>query len=127
MLVMAMVACSLMLWVAVPLGWLWVGSQVQAKTDSLGPALLVMAAGVAVSIGLLVYILGHVNRRYLKTRGLSKFAEHHEPSIRGITKSGRIGAIEIIMVSTAVVGVIVFIVWFMTFGGTGSVAPDIGG
>ena len=33
-----MVVTSGVLWVGVPFGWLWVGSQVQAETDSLGVA-----------------------------------------------------------------------------------------
>ena len=39
-----------MLWLGTPLLWLWVGSQIQGSTDSLGLALLVMAAGVLVTV-----------------------------------------------------------------------------
>ena len=126
LLVLGMVVCSLMLWVAVPLGTLWIGSQVQAAADSIGPALLVMAAIATLSIGLIVNILGRINSRYLNLRETSKFAARQVPSIRGVTKSGKIGAIEIIMVSTAVAAIIVFMIWFITFGGSGSVVPEFG-
>ena len=49
---------SVVLWVAVPIGWLWVGSQVQAETDNLGIAMLTMAFGVLVSLVALIPLLG---------------------------------------------------------------------
>ena len=31
-----MVGASLLLWIGVPAGWLWIGSQIQAESDSVG-------------------------------------------------------------------------------------------
>src|SRR5919205_1151814 len=45
-----MVGASLALWIGVPAGWLWIGSQIQGSTGSLGTAIAVMLVGVIVSI-----------------------------------------------------------------------------
>ncbi len=111
-LICFMLLSSLMLWIAVPLGWLWVGSQVQAATDSLGYALLSIVVGVALSIALLVWVLGGLNRRYM--------------SLRGETHSSGFGALEIVLVSTAVVAVAAFMVWFVAFSGTSPMPLNIG-
>ena len=55
LLVAIMVGGGLVLWVGVPLGWLYVGSLVQGSTDSLSIALLVMMVGVVVSIAVLAW------------------------------------------------------------------------
>ena len=44
-----MVGASLLLWIGVPAGWLWVGSQVQGSTNNLGAAIAVMLVGAGES------------------------------------------------------------------------------
>ena len=53
-----MVIGSLVLWVGVPIGWLWIGSQIQAESGSVGAAIGVMLAGVVVSVLLLAALVG---------------------------------------------------------------------
>ena len=60
-----MVLTAVVLWVGVPFGWLWVGSQVQGATGSIGLALLTMAIGVAVSIALLMRLMGWLNLQHI--------------------------------------------------------------
>ena len=55
-LVLLMLVGCLFLWVGVPLGWLWIGSQVQGSA-SLGTALMVTMVGIVVSIIALVFVL----------------------------------------------------------------------
>ena len=40
-----MLGGGIVLWVGVPVGWLYIGSQVQASTGSLGTAMGVMMSG----------------------------------------------------------------------------------
>ena len=53
LVLLIMVIGSLVLWIGTPLLWLWVGSQVQGATSSLGTALGVSFIGVVATIGLL--------------------------------------------------------------------------
>jgi len=48
---------SLGLWVGTPLLWLWVGSQIQGSTQSLGAAIGAAFVGVVLTIALLAWLL----------------------------------------------------------------------
>jgi hypothetical protein len=106
LLVLMMFVGSLVLWIGVPLGWLYVGSQVQGATGSLGAALAVMAAGVVVSILVLMALLGWMSRRHGELR--------HS---RGLENGGHV-ALEGIMVVSAAVALIAFAAWFLLFSGS---------
>jgi hypothetical protein len=56
-----MVGASLLLWIGVPAGWLWIGSQVQGSTGNVGTAIAVMLVGAVASIVALAWVLGRLN------------------------------------------------------------------
>src|SRR3954471_20712452 len=67
-----MVGASLLLWIGVPAGWLWIGSQIQGSTGSVGTAITVMLLGSIGSIVALAWLLGRLNgahERLLEARG----------------------------------------------------------
>ncbi len=105
---------SLVLWVGVPLGALYVGSQVQAATDSIGVALLAMAAMVIGSLVMLVPFLGWLNRKHMEVR-----------VARGRQDLGS-AALEGVMVISAGIALVAFLVWFFLFAGA-SPLPFHGG
>ena len=111
-LVLLMLAGCLLLWVGVPIGWLWIGSQVQS-TSSLGTALMVTMFGTLVSIVILVFILGRLNRWH---------AELNERRDRPLRSS----ALEVILVSSAGLAVVGFGIWFFGFAGASPVPLNIG-
>ena len=112
LLVLMMLGAGLVLWIGVPVGWLWVGSQVQAATDSIGTAILVMLVGVVVSIVAVVPVLGWLNRKHLELR-----------AARGLDTHGQT-ALEAVMTVSVVIAVLVFVVWFFVIVGPGpSLAP----
>ena len=111
-LLVMMLGAGLVLWIGVPLGWLFVGGQVQGATDSLGAALGVMMVGVLLSIALIVPALGWLNRKHLELR-----------EARGLDSHGAT-ALEAMMTVSAVVAVVAFVVWFFVIAGPGpSLAP----
>jgi hypothetical protein len=109
-----MVLTSAALWVGVPFGWLWVGSQVQAETGSLGVALLVMAAGVTASIAALLRLLGWLNLRHI-----------HARERRGLETYGDV-TLEGVMVTSAGLALISFCIWFFLFSGSSPVPVNLG-
>jgi hypothetical protein len=107
LLLLAMMAVGgLLLWVGVPLGWLYIGSLVQGETGSLGAALGAMAVGVAASIALIVSLLGWLNRRHAHVR-----------ESRGLDAHGPV-ALEGIMAASAMLALLGFGVWFLLFSGS---------
>ena len=108
-----MVIGSLVLWVGVPLGWLWIGSQIQAESDSVGTAIGVMLVGVVVSVVLLTMLLMRLNRWHEHLRE----AAGRPPRDTSL--------LEFVLVVTAGVAVVAFGVWFFIFTGPGpSLAPS---
>jgi uncharacterized membrane protein YcjF (UPF0283 family) len=102
-----MVGASLALWIGVPAGWLWIGSQVQGSTGSVGSAIAVMLIGAVVSIVALAWVLGRLNR-----------VHEHLREARGVQATGP-PLLEVVLVVTAAVALIGFAIWFFVFAGPG--------
>jgi heme/copper-type cytochrome/quinol oxidase subunit 2 len=108
-----MVIGSLVLWVGVPAGWLWVGSQIQAESGSVGTAIGVMMVGVVVSVLLLARLLMSLNHWHEQLRE----AAGRPPRQNSL--------LELVLVVTAGIAVLAFGVWFFIFTGPGpSLAPS---
>jgi heme/copper-type cytochrome/quinol oxidase subunit 2 len=112
-LVLLMLAGCLFLWIGVPLGWLWIGSQVQSSA-SLGTAMMVTMLGITGTVLAVVIVLSWLNRRH---------AELQERRNRPLGPSS---ALEVILVSSAVIAVVLFGIWFFGFAGASPVPLNIG-
>jgi hypothetical protein len=106
LLVGMMFVSSLALWVGVPLGWLWVGAQLQAGTGSVGVALFAMLVGILGSAAALVALLGWLGRKHIEIQEL-----------RG-REIGETTPLEQVLVGSAAIAVIGFAVWFFGFSGS---------
>ena len=104
---------SLVLWVGMPLGCLWVGSMVQDATHSVGAALLAMAGALVVGVVTLVPLLGYLNRKHIEVR-----------AARGLDTYGSV-TLEGVLVVSAGIAVVGFGVWFFFFSGA-SPLPFLG-
>jgi heme/copper-type cytochrome/quinol oxidase subunit 2 len=112
LVLLMMLGAGLVLWIGVPLGWLYVGSRIQESTDSVGLAIAAMMSGAVVSIVALVPMLGLLNRKHLELR-----------EARGLDAHGQT-ALEAIMTVSVAVAVLAFVVWFFLIEGPGpSLAP----
>ncbi|HEX2126191.1 MAG TPA: hypothetical protein VHF45_06500 [Thermoleophilaceae bacterium] len=105
---------SLVLWVGVPVGALYVGSVVQSATDSLGAAMAAMTLVVIGSLVMLIPFLGWLNRKHAEVR-----------AARGRQDLGPV-ALEGVMVVSAGIALVAFLVWFFLFAGA-SPLPFHGG
>jgi hypothetical protein len=107
-----MVGASLLLWIGVPAGWLWIGSQVQGSTGSVGAAIAVMLVGAIASIVALAWALGRLNR-----------VHEHLREARGAERTGP-PLLEVVLVVTAAIALVGFAIWFFVFTGPGpEIAP----
>ena len=113
LLVAMMFLGSLVLWVGVPVAWLWIGSRLQNGT-SLATATGVMMIGMLLSVTLLLAALGSLSRRHTELQ-----------ERRGVPES-EMTALERVLVSSAVIAVIGFLVWFFGFSGSSPIPLNIG-
>jgi hypothetical protein len=105
LLVVIMFFGSLVLWVGVPVGWLWVGSRL-VPSSGLATAVGAMMIGMLLTIALLVTLLAWVNRKHVELQ-----------EARG-SYGGTTTALELVMVASAVVAIVAFFVWFFGFSGS---------
>ena len=113
MVLALMVGGSLVLWVGVPVAWLYIGSQVQSETGSLGTALLVMFVGSIGSVVAIAAGLVWLNRKHVELR-----------EARGLESYGST-VLEAVMVVSATLALVGFLFWFLILQGPGpSLAPS---
>jgi hypothetical protein len=111
--VLIMFIGSLGLWIGTPLGMLWLGSKIQGATSSLGAAVGGMSVGVVLTIVLLAWVLGRLSNAY---RAIS--------CARGRQDPGHF-VLEGVLVVSAGVAVVAFVIWFLLFAGATPVPASI--
>jgi hypothetical protein len=113
LVVLIMFIGSLGLWVGTPLLWLWVASQIQGATESLGTALAAAFAGVLVTIAVLAGLLARLSDVY-RSNCLA----------RGQADPGHV-MLEGVLVVSAGVTIFVFVIWFFFLAGASPVPIGI--
>ena len=113
-LVLIMLGGGLVLWVGVPVGWLYIGSQIQASTGSLGTAMAAMMLGAIASIALIVLALGWLNRQHQHLREARGLEDH------GLT------ALEAVMTVSAGIALVGFGAWFFLLSGSSPLPTGLG-
>jgi hypothetical protein len=109
LVVLIMIIGSLVLWIGTPLLWLWIGSQIQGATASLGTALGAMFIGVVVTIALLAVVLAKLSDVYRDNR-----------RARGMDDPGHF-VLEGVLVVSAGFTLAAFVIWFFFFAGASPV------
>jgi hypothetical protein len=113
LVVMIMFIGSLVLWIGTPLLWLWVGSQIQGATSSLGAALGTMFIGVIVTIAILASVLARLSNVY-----------RANCRARGLADPGHF-VLEGVLVVSAGFTLTAFVIWFLFFAGASPVPIGI--
>ncbi|MGB9184926.1 MAG: hypothetical protein WCB67_12755 [Solirubrobacteraceae bacterium] len=113
LVVLIMFIGSLVLWVGTPLLWLWVGSQIQGATESLGAALGAMFVGVILTITLLASVLAKLSDVY-RANCLA----------RGMSDPGHV-VLEAVLVVSAGLTLVAFVFWFFFLAGASPVPLGI--
>jgi len=113
LVILIMFIGSLVLWIGTPLLWLWIGSQIQGATSSLGAALGSMFIGVVITIALVATVLAKLSNVY---RG--------NCMARGLTDPGHV-VLEGVLVVSAGFTIVAFVVWFFLFAGASPVPIGI--
>lgn len=113
LVVMIMVVGSFGLWVGTPLAWLWIGSQIQGATDSVGAALGATFPGAVVTIVVLASLLAKLSDVYRANQ-----------RARGLEDPGNL-VLEGVLVISAGITLTAFVVWFLFFAGANPVPLGI--
>jgi hypothetical protein len=113
LLLMIMFAGGLVLWVGIPLAWLWIGSQIQGATGSVGAAIGAMMLGVVASILAMIPVLSWLSEKHRAAR-----------IARGRDDTGHL-ALEVVLVSSATIALVTFGAWFFLFSGSSPIPLNL--
>jgi hypothetical protein len=105
LVVLIMLIGSLVMWIGAPLLWLWVGSQVQGATASVGAAVGAAFFGAVATIVLVATVLGKLSDVY---RANQLARGHDDP--------GHV-VLEAVLVTSAAIALVAFVLWFFLFAG----------
>jgi hypothetical protein len=113
------------MWIATPVAWLWIGSQLTDTRRPDGTLYVFVAIGILVTMTILGLLLGRLNRIHGAITGRiteQTIARSRVAWTRPMTASqeGRapVNALEVIMVVCVVIAGILFFVWFFFFAGS---------
>lgn len=113
LVILIMFIGSFGLWIGTPLLWLWVGSQVQGATQSLGTAFAAAFAGAVGTVVVLAWLLAKLSDVYRSNR-----------RTRGLEDTGHV-VLEGVLVVSAGLTVAAFVIWFFLLSGANPVPVDI--
>jgi hypothetical protein len=122
-LLVVMVVGSFILWLAVPLGWLWVGSKINQSLDPSFGAYVAIAIGIPATMLVLFTLLRRVDAAHQELTGTLSDAKPVPPPWRRSMRDERnmhapTSALDIILVATAIAAGLVLLVWFAFFAGS---------
>jgi hypothetical protein len=122
LLVLMMAVGSVILWIGIPVGWVWVASRtVKTSQPSLGPYLLVLFA-VPITMWIWGRLLFRLNGLYSRLTGRTYEVRAQLPwhrSLRGERESGRpTTVLDIVMIVSVSIALTAFAIWFFVFAGS---------
>jgi hypothetical protein len=122
LLIALMAIGSILLWLGIPVGWLYVVSRlVNSSQPSMGPYVLLIV-GIPASMIVVGKALSKLNRVYGEVMGTTSTARVHSPwmkSMRGERDSGRQRTVlDVVMVWSVALALLCFGVWFFAFAGS---------
>ncbi len=122
-LIAVMAVGSVALWIGVPIGWLWIGSQMQSggQGAGFGPYVVVLA-GIIVSVAVLAKGLASLNRFYGRMAGTTPTVHVRLPwhrSMRGEDDSRPPRSVlDVVMVISVSIAALAMAIWFFFFAGS---------
>ena len=122
LLILAMAIGSIVLWLGIPIGWLYVASRVaKSSQPSMGPYALVLV-GIPASMVVVGKLLSTLNRTYGAVTGAPAPARSRRAwmkSLRGERDGGRPRTIlDVVMVWSVALALACFAIWFFVFAGS---------
>jgi hypothetical protein len=122
LLILLMAVGSVVLWIGIPVGWLYLVSQlVDSSEPSMGPYLLVLLGipTTMIAMGKVLAILDRAYGRVTRTAPQVRAQAPWHRSLRGDRRPARAGSVlDVVMVCSVALAVLCFAVWFFVFAGS---------
>jgi hypothetical protein len=117
-----MLLAALSIWTAIPLSWIYIGSKVShTQFPSTGPY-FVVAAGIVVSVIVIAWLIGRLNRLYVQITGTNRLAPMRPTWLRSMRDTspaqGTTTVVEAVLMGSVILAVITLTVWFFLLAGS---------
>ena len=118
----AMLLAALSIWTAIPLGWIYIGSKVSHTQFPSGGPYFVVAIGIVVSILLIAWLIGWLNRLYVQLTGTNRLTPMRSTWLRSMRDtSPRVGSttvVEAVLIGSVLLAAIAMTIWFFFLAGS---------
>lgn len=117
-----MLLAALALWTAIPLGWIWIGSQVATTQFPAEGPYAVVAIGILVTIIVDAWLIGRLNVLYMRITGTNRLAPMRPSWLKSMRDTG--GAtgtttvVEAVLMGSVLLAGFVFVAWFFLLAGS---------
>jgi len=122
LLVLLMIVAALSMWTAIPLGWVWVGSQISEGQAPSGGPYMVVLFGIVISILIISWLLSRMNQLYVNLTGSVRVEPIRPAWLKSLRDSEAPHAnptvLETVIVSSVVLAIISMTVWFFVAAGS---------
>jgi hypothetical protein len=117
-----MLLTALALWTAIPVGWIWIGSQVSNTQFPAEGPYAVVAIGIVLTILLDAWLIGRLNALYVRITGTNRLTPMRPSWLKSMRDTGgAVGAttvIEAVMMGSVLLAGFVFVAWFFLLAGS---------
>jgi hypothetical protein len=121
-LIVLMAIGSVILWIGIPIGWLYLASRmVETSQPTLGPYVLLIF-GIPITMFLFGRLLFTLDRVFERATGRTAETDFRPPWLRSMrgerTVSRRLSVLEGVMIVSVSLALLAFAVWFFAFAGS---------
>jgi hypothetical protein len=118
----AMLLAALSLWTAIPLSWIYIASKVShSQFPSQGPY-FVVAAGIIVSVLVVAWLIGRLNRLYVQITGTNRLAPMRPTWLKSMRDTspttGTTTVVEAVLMGSVMLALLCLSVWFFLLAGS---------
>jgi hypothetical protein len=118
----AMLAAALSLWTAIPLSWIYIASKVSHTQFPSGGPYLVVAAGFVISVLVIAWLIGRLNRLYIQITGTNRLGPMRPTWLKSMRDSspsrGTTTVVEAVLMGSVVLAAITLTIWFFLLAGS---------
>jgi len=117
-----MLLAALSLWTAIPLSWIYIASKLShTQFPAQGPY-FVVAAGIIVSVLLVAWLIGRLNRLYVQITGTNRLAPMRPTWLKSMRDTspvaGTTTVVEAVLMGSVMLALLCLTVWFFLLAGS---------
>jgi hypothetical protein len=117
-----MLMAALSLWTAIPLSWIYIASKLShTQFPSQGPY-FVVAAGIIVSVFVVAWLIGRLNRLYIQITGTNRLAPMRPAWLKSMRDTspaaGTTTVVEAVLMGSVMLALACLTVWFFLLAGS---------